>query len=442
MLNSLLVVAQGSLPGGFEHIIDVGKYSDWGQGYLTITDNHFLSVIDDSGKHREYYHLTFSVLESDGEYFAPNIGDIIIEVDGESAKAWTKEQFYSKVDGRHDTITIKIKRKDEGEILERTVRIKPEYELSKDLKPFGDDFTLNDITGSTDVQKRKRTLQQGTIFDERKDDSFDFFTCTKYNFLITSNNPLLDKDILKEVYFSNMKQDDESPDLLFTIARDADESISSTYIPPTSRTVNIGSKTRTEYNYITRQNDYVTTQKNKTIYEGGYTHESKTLDLFLEIAALDVKRINDKSITYPPIVWQATVKRHVSNAADDFDTGKNFGAWATWMILPPDDRYIRKSKTLYAPTGITCNRDDSKIIFSIEPESRAEKAGLKPGDKLLKIHNNKELNKSAKNNGWNALNESRHMHIVAEIQRDGKKIKLDVPSMSIKIQRKYCIGAK
>lgn len=38
-------IAQGNLPGGFKHIIEVGRYSDYGKGYLTITDANGVGII-------------------------------------------------------------------------------------------------------------------------------------------------------------------------------------------------------------------------------------------------------------------------------------------------------------------------------------------------------------------------------------------------------------
>ena len=35
---TMQIEAQGNLPGGFKHIIEVGRYADYGKGYLTITD--------------------------------------------------------------------------------------------------------------------------------------------------------------------------------------------------------------------------------------------------------------------------------------------------------------------------------------------------------------------------------------------------------------------
>lgn len=102
--------------------------------------------------------------------------------------------------------------------------------------------------------------------------------------MITGNDPLIDKKILQRAvdysFLSGLKRDTEHPDILLTISKNADESIQSTYIPPTSRTVNKGSTTRKRYNWITEKEEYVTEQDNYTIHEGGYTQTTNNTNIF------------------------------------------------------------------------------------------------------------------------------------------------------------------
>ena len=220
------------------------------------------------------------------------------------------------------------------------------------------------------------------------------------------------------------------------------KSINTTYIPPTSRTVNEGSKTRAQYNYITKQNDYITTQKNRTIHEGGYTQETKTIDLFLELAALDAKRINDPKMTHPPIVWQSTSKRHVSNPAADFDSEKELQDYATWAHFPFGIQYS-PSAAIYAPLGISYSKEDPTIITNVKAGSRAQQAGLKIGDKLLKAETpdskyvNKDIKKAIKNSGWENLMQHDNLIFNIEILRDGNKMKLTLNRSSKVISRFY-----
>ena len=422
------------LPEGFQHVIDVKRYSDWGKGYLTITDLH--EILLREGDTFPYYPLTFERV--DGGLWC---GMLVLEVNGESAEGWTPSQFYAKIDGSFDVITLKVRDKEKGD---RIVKIRPLSELPDKFKAFAGEF--GKLTGSSNKENREshyKNNKNNIVNNERYDRDFDFFACKTYDYLITSNDPLLDKSILDKMARPSwiMERDEKNPDILFTIARNADESISTTYIPPTSRTVNVGSKTTTHYNYILERNEYVTTQENRTITEGGYTKETKTADLFLEIAALDAKRINDPKMTHPPIVWQSTTKRHVVNPNFNYD--EELHAYASWYTFPPIDREVFEKSTVYAPLGVIFDNNDPKIITAVKPGSRAEMEGLRPGDKLLKAedvqYGNKDIKKDAKKNGWKEF-EKKYWNmrkIEIEIQRDGKKMKMTLSPLSLEVTRHY-----
>lgn len=442
LLLSAISYAQ-TLPGGFSHIIDVGQYSDWGKGYLTITDTHFMSISNANNKFWSYF--TYYPENGSNLY----CGNIILAVDGTSAAGWTKEDFYKKVDNRKDIITLKIRAQEKGKFVDKEVKIHPLYSLPDELKQFGNVFAS--INGETIVQERKRKLLKETIYEERKDDNFDFFSCFYYDFLLKSNDPLLDMEILKKVDIGDGRRErnEKKPDVIFTIARDANENINSVYIPPSSRTVNVGSTTRARYNYFTKQNDYVTTQRNQTIHEGGYTQETKTADLFLEIAALDTKKLNDKSISYPPIVWKATVKRHVLNP--NFNLNEELNVYAGWMTFPPFDRKAYcDEKRIYAPIGVNFSTLEPKEIKRVIEGSPAEVAGLLPGDVIVKAdipngnkYQRKFCKQNVKQNGWSGLGAYTQYECLVTILRNGKKMEFRLMPKFITLYRyPYWVGAK
>ncbi len=447
MFSALPMLAQGNLPGGFTHIIEVDRFPYWGKNYLTITDinrvrikedgewvnGHFTYEYPDEYKNNKKCHFWF--------------GDLILEVDGESAAGWTKEQFYKKVDGRHDAISLKIRSKTDSAFIDYETKILPLYELPESVKAFDDKLALAEYRGETeDVERANHFKEFNASCNERFDTDFDFFNVNTYDFLITSNDPLLDKSIFDNLYIPLMRRDENNPDIIFTISRNADESINTTYIPPTSRTVNEGSTTRAQYNFITKQNDYITKQKNRTIHEGGYTQETKTIDLFLELTALDAKCINDPKMTHPPIVWQSTIKRHISAsvaAFANYDSEKDLQEAASWAHYPFWGSIGRNlSRTIYAPLGISFSQEDPTIITDIKAGSRAQLAGLKIGDKLLKAETNnkyfnKEIKKAIIKSGWEKLMKRDDCTFNIEIMRDGNKMKLTLSPLSKEIKRFY-----
>ena len=444
---TLQIKAQGNLPGGFKHIIEVGRYSDYGKGYLTITDANGVGIIKNGVHKMNYYTYEYVDEYKDKRENHMYKGELILEVDGVSAAGWTKEQFYNKIDNRHDVITLKIRSHNDKGINDYETKIRPLYELPDSVKEFGNVFAP--ITGQTKTERRKNGgLRNEVIYEERIDEDFDFFPCMYYDYLITSNDPLLDKQILKNLELW-WERNEEKPDIILTIARDANESISSTYIPPTSRVVNEGSTTKVRYNYILHKDEYITTQKNRTIHEGGYTQETRTADIFLEIAALDVKKLNDKSTTHPPIVWKATVKRHVVNPG--FNLNEELEAFASWMTLPLIDRNVGwVEKTVYAPVGVSYWGNDLSMVQDVVAGSRAETIGLLPGDKIIKAdlpysnnkYRRKFVKKDLKKKGWAVINYYLDETYSIEILRNGNKMTLTLPPSSILAYRHYLVGAK
>ena len=189
----------------------------------------------------------------------------------------------------------------------------------------------------------------------------------------------------------------QNPDVIFTIATDVNENINSTYIPPTSRTVNTGSKTTSWYNPLTKKMEYTTQQNNTTYNEGGYTKETKTADIYLVVDP-------------------------------NFNPKNELTTYAGWMTFPYKDRSDRTECTMYAPIGVVPNLSDFTIVETVKPGSRAEMVGLQPGDELIKAkQKNNNYKYDVKQKGWAAINEYNHYDmkypIEIEIKRNGKKMK-------------------
>ena len=429
--------AQTKLAGGFDHVIDVGRIPYYGKGYLTVLDLH---LIFSSGGDFENYLVTFEYTDVNAINFGNNIqaGDLILEVNGESAKGWSKDDFYRAVDDK-DAISLKIRgrryRNGTIVIVEHETEIRPLHELHDNWKVFGNQFAS--IKGTLNSQRKTEFNRTKTSFEERIDEDFDFFPCTSFDYLITSNDPLLDKEILKQCNLFWLNRNEEKPDLLLTIAKNADESIATTYVPPTSRTVNTGSTTRAQYNYVTGKYDYITTQKNKTIREGGYVNETKTADIYLEISALDVKRLNDPKTISPPIVWQAIFKRHVTNY--NFNVNDELKILSSWAAIPIDNKGVSvMDRIIYAPLGIVCSEGSPDVIQNIVNGSKADKLGLKPGDKLIKGKWTTMWagrKKTHKTSLWNGMPDDKTVTI--KVQRNSDKLTFELNPISIKVSRFY-----
>ena len=78
--------------GRLEHVIDVVSYSDWGKGFLTITDAHIVE------SDNILYGLTFEPIANNSAIYIPEVADIILEVNGISTKDMKPEKFYAITD--------------------------------------------------------------------------------------------------------------------------------------------------------------------------------------------------------------------------------------------------------------------------------------------------------------------------------------------------------
>lgn len=376
-------------PGGrFEHVINVASYSDWGKGYLTITDAHIIGIND------TLYTFTFDPITNNSIRYVPVVADIILEVNGTTTKDMKPEEFYAITDTA-TVFTLKFRHIANGkEYVQKFAVVRGETLLDKygmgyyegyngkwckeKTCPYKKNFLFDSITN--------KGLRNNNIFHEVHDTSFDFSKIRTYDYAINGNDPLNDLKILEKLQFlrDHLIRDTLNPDVLFTIAKNADESITSTYIPPTSRTINTGSYTTSRYNYFRHNYDYETRQTYRTITEGGYTETTKSADIFLEISALDAKRINDKSMTHAPIIWQMTVKRHVTNY--NFNILDEYQNYASWALFPILGRYGYRTATLFErETGIVADTANPSIVKEIKKESRAEKAGIQVGDEIIKL---------------------------------------------------------
>ncbi|MBO4447135.1 MAG: hypothetical protein J5764_03305 [Bacteroidales bacterium] len=397
LFAAVQMLAQEAFPGGFGHIIEVGRYSNYGRGFLTITDPNVIKIDVEHTGNLFDFPITYEYVNENTEKLQAN--QLIVEVDGVSAEGWTKEQFYQKVDNRTDEISLKIRRRSSSAgIYDYETKIRPVYELPENLQIFGSSLSWRG--GETFGHKRKRMrgnggLTKDTVFEVWRDDNFDFFPCLSYDFRLTDSNRKLDKEILQKIglgfFWSGRNK--ENPDILVTIS--------------------------------------------ESVVEKG-----NTVDLFLEITALDAK-----TAVSPVPVWRATAKRHVVNP--NFTYSQELAALASWMAVPFDDRWVNNDTfKIYAPVGVTYDPSDHMVVTAVKKGSRAEKLGILPGDKLLKAvvpydsDATSTINSKLKKNGWGALSNYLNKAIDVTVLRNGEKLKFEFRPRSLTLKHFFWVGAE
>lgn len=361
----LLVAQNSNLSGGlYKHVIDVEAYDDWGKGYLTVIDNHCVTI--DGIRHLTAFEpvLDEATTPRDpetGELILqdeaiPDFGSVIYEVNGQSTLGMTPEQFYQITDTaiyfslQYETVdrnivTYTFERYTELVNIMYNFNIKIWMKEDDEYEAGLRQFML--VTNPHFARKYYRYEDEGNIFNEVSDETFDFHDVRTYDYQITGDDPLTDKKILDEIGKPDMVRDTENPDILFTI------------------------------------------QKNR---EG---------DIHLELAALDAKQLRNKKKKNStlPVVWQMTVDRERRKNENIIETYVNYAGWAG---LPITDRFVNQQYQLYRTSGIELN--EKKIVTKVYDDALC--SFLQPGDEITKVevYDIKEVHQKNTNSGWLSKN--------------------------------------
>ena len=360
-----------TLTGGlFEHVIDVEAYDDWGKGYLTVIDNHCFVM-----EGVKYLTAFEPILDTEttprdpesGELIIPDeaipiLGVIIYEVNGQSTLNMTKEEFYNITDGA-SSFTLKYGEygpEDKTytytfERLTEKVNIINNYAI-----PY---FTKNEVKYEFGLPKflsynnlvfaRKREQKKycGNAISEVSDENYDFHSVSTYAYLLEGDDQLNDKKILDEINTPpNWEFDNEHPDILFTIKKRMDG------------------------------------------------------DLYMEIAALDIKRLDKKNENNAPspVVWKMIVRRTIENNENVIEAYKDYAGWA---CLSLNDRYVYVRYPIYQTSGIELNK--SRIVTKVYDNALC--SFLQEGDEIIKIESFRNCQYRYKKFGdfWNVENEKK-----------------------------------
>lgn len=334
-----------------------------------LYDNYFFEVVKE---------------KSDRE---PFLWDIIAQVNGKNvtSKDNLLELFQEK-----EEVDLLLIRKVDGQYMGWNCTIRPK----NNTNGYGD--LLKNIEYSVS-QRKKNGLEkcpEGIRVMAKPD--LSFYNYNTYDILITGNDPLVDEKILNKFcssgLFGMMKRDEENPDVIVCVAKSSNESISSTYVPPTTSVVNTGSTTRPVYNYITRTVSFETKQHNRYEHTEGYTQTTTATNIHLEFTVLDAKKMNDPNQKTAPIIWQMSYNRNVTDR--NFEIIDEYLAIATWNCFPFTQVNTTEEYS-FVMVGAELSWGASSDIYTriaseVVPGSSADKIGFRKGDRIIRVDGKKK----------------------------------------------------
>lgn len=376
--------------------IEVKRFSNWAPEYLTVTNTYDIEV---KAPKEPYWGEIDGVIAREGfEKLLAGcpwidcgeqkilLGSVITQIDAHSTKGMSEGAFSALLqqDGKH-TLKLSHPAHADREVTVECLNPEKKQEL---FDRYNIDPRLRGVKGYSDQdlvnQKLKKLSAEGTYIDLLDDENFDWSAVSTYDFVIRGNDPLADAQIMAAfiAQFPFMTRDTQNPDLLVTISKNAEESISSTYVPPTTQVIREGSTTRLTYNWVGRDPRYETKEHYRVEESGDYTKTTTRTELFLELCILDAKRVQNTLQTTPPLVYQLTYKRHVAdrefNIMDEYKAVASAARHPLWARC----KAWTSGKNGEIFYGYEVNHDN--VVTYVHPNGPAFAQRVRVGDKLTK----------------------------------------------------------
>ena len=393
LLGSALAFARPGSP-----MMGVERVRWWDAEYLTVTWGGAITPYwqDSSRNAREYIvSLLDSPTKADQSlFYDPADEDIytgsrVLAVDGMDAKGWSPDRFYSAIDGtyRH---TLKQEHPGVGVY---------EVTLGRDLPAW---MTAAGFHPGNCIWKNSSYNQLPDGYKIRMDKDVNWRGYKTYDYYFSSDDVLADKELFETIckeleVHGGLKRNEENPDIVFTIVKDANQSIDYTYVPETIEHVQTGSSSCPVYGWKGQYLGSVTTNNLQTYKSGGYTQKTATTTAYLEIDILEASRLGQKTL---PLIWQLKFNYNQNKEADIDKLYSNAVTWFDWPIYTErqqktsitNTRYFYGNIPLY-DFGIVLGADAT--VLGVDPKSDVVKdSGIKVGDvvKALDVTRSRSFN--------------------------------------------------
>ena len=371
---------------GNEPVMGVSRIRWWDADYLTVTWGGDLtpSWLDKNSRDARKYIISILDRPTKADeklFWRPTVepvyvGSRVLEVDGRDARGWYPDRFYEAIESPYRHV-IKLEHPTEGV-----------YEVN-----FGNDFPAwMTAAGFHPAHAKWTSKPYNTMSDRykiRMDKDADWRSFKTYDYYFSSDDVLADKElfatICQKLEKNGLKRDENDPDVVFTIVKDANQSVEYNYVPETEQRVQTGSTSTPVYGWKGAYLGSITTNKYQTVKSGGYTHKSATTTAYLEIDLLEAKKLGQKTL---PLIWQLKYN-YTENTETNID--KLYANAVTCFDWPTEDfseekttpgvtRFFYKDIPLY-DFGIVL--DINGTVIGLDKNSQVVKqSGLKIGDVL------------------------------------------------------------
>ncbi|MBO4469180.1 MAG: hypothetical protein J5740_02225 [Bacteroidales bacterium] len=372
-------------------VIGAERVKWWDAEYLTITWGGGITPFwGNKSSARDARTYILSILDSPSRndnklYWSPwdhdiYLGSRVLEVDGRSAYGWNSDRFYDALaaPGQH---TLTLEHVGIG-VYEATCGYidVPAWMTAGGFNPYSCKWT------------RTSYNQMSDRFKIRMDKDVAWRTFSTFDYYFSSDDVLADKElfdvICKMLEENGLHRDQDNPDVVFTLIKDANQSIDYTYVPETREQIQTGSTSTPIYGYKGAYLGSVTKNKYETVTTGGYTQKTASTQAYLEVNFMETKRLGEKVL---PLIWQLKYNYHEQSQANIDQLYANAITWVDWPICDEKEEKTSDSCTRFFygdiplyDFGIVLDAD--AVVIGLDKNSDVvKKSGLRIGDRLLGI---------------------------------------------------------
>lgn len=366
--------------------IEVSRVYWWDKDYLSITWGGDITPDWRDNNSRACREYIISLLDNPSQidkklFWTPGdepiyVGSRVVAVDGVDAKGWKSDRFYSAIESPFKHILT----------LEHPGKGQYEVVLGKNLPAWMTAAGFHPMTSSWRYTKYNQ-LPDG--YRIRIDKDVAWRTFKTYDYYFSSDDVLADKElfetICKELNANGLKRDEENPDIVFTIVKDANKSVEYNYVPETVEHVQTGSFSTPVYGWKGQYLGSLTNNKYQTVKSGGYTQKTATTTAYLEIDVLEASRLGQKTL---PLIWQLKYNYSNNTEADIDKLYSNAVTWFDWPIREVQEQKESTSCTRFFYDGVPLYNvgiildAEGRVIGLDKNSAVVEKSGIRIGDVL------------------------------------------------------------